>query len=45
MNTVDKEPEKAVIAKVINDSICWALTKDRRLQESTMAQDEDQVVV
>ncbi len=37
--------EKAVIAKVINDSICWALTKDRPLQESTMAQDEDLVVI
>ena len=33
--------EKAVIAKVIKDSICWALTKDRALQENTMAHDED----
>jgi hypothetical protein len=37
--------EKAVIAKVITDSICWALTKDRALQESTMAQDENLYVV
>jgi ketosteroid isomerase-like protein len=37
----DKETEKAAVAKVIHDSICWALTKDRELQESTMAHDED----
>jgi ketosteroid isomerase-like protein len=37
----DREAEKAVIAKVVRDSICWALTKDRALQESTMAHDED----
>ena len=36
-----KETEKAAIAKVIRDSICWALTKDRALQESTMAHDDD----
>jgi ketosteroid isomerase-like protein len=35
------ESEKAAIAVVIRDSICWALTKDRPLQESTMAHDED----
>ncbi|MCJ7485412.1 MAG: nuclear transport factor 2 family protein [Candidatus Aminicenantes bacterium] len=35
------QDEKAVIAKVIKDSICWALTKDRALADSTMAQDED----
>jgi len=33
--------EKAVIAKVIKDNICWALTKDRALAESTMSHDED----
>jgi len=33
--------EKAVIAKIIKDSICWALTKDWALAESTMAHDED----
>jgi hypothetical protein len=38
------ETEKAVIAKVIHDAICWALTKDRPLQESTMAHDEDLVI-
>jgi hypothetical protein len=37
----DQEAEKAVVAKVIRDSICWALSKDRALQESTMAHDED----
>jgi ketosteroid isomerase-like protein len=37
----DPETEKAVIARVVRDSICWALTKDRALQESTMAHDED----
>jgi hypothetical protein len=37
----DQENEKVVIAKVVRDSIRWALTKDRALQESTMAQDED----
>jgi hypothetical protein len=33
--------EKTAIEKVIHDSICWALTKDRDLQESTMAHDEE----
>jgi len=33
--------EKAAIEKVIRDSICWALTKDKALQISTMAQDQD----
>ncbi len=37
----DRESEKAAIGKVIHDSICWALTKDRPLQESTMAHDEE----
>jgi ketosteroid isomerase-like protein len=32
--------EQAVVAKVIRDNIGWALTKDRPLLESTMAQDE-----
>jgi len=36
-----KETEKAAIARVIRDSICWALTKNRALQESTMAHDDD----
>ena len=35
------EAEKVVIARVITDSIAWALTKDRALQESTMAHDPD----
>lgn len=37
----DRPSEEAAIAKVIRNSICWALTKDRALQESTMAHDED----
>jgi hypothetical protein len=40
-NQTSPQDEKAVIAKVIRNSICWALTKDRALQENTMAQDED----
>ncbi len=41
----DRETDKAAIARIINDSICWALTKDRALQESTMAHDDDLFVV
>jgi ketosteroid isomerase-like protein len=44
-STSDPTPEKAAIARVVRDSICWALTKDRALQESTMAHDEDLFVV
>jgi len=44
-SAADREAEKAVIAKVVHDSICWALTKDRALQESTMAHDEDLFVL
>lgn len=33
--------EKTVIEKTIRDSICWALTKDRPLAESTLAHDEN----
>jgi ketosteroid isomerase-like protein len=39
------EGEEAAIARVVHDSICWALTKDRALQESTMAHDEDLFVL
>ncbi len=39
------ETEKAAVAKVIHDAICWALNKDRALQESTMAHDEDLAVL
>ena len=35
------QDEKAVIGKVIRDSICWALTKDWDLAASTMTHDED----
>jgi ketosteroid isomerase-like protein len=33
--------EKAAVAQVIHDSICWALTKDRALEESTMSHEDD----
>jgi hypothetical protein len=39
--TTPRRDEKTAIAKVIKDSICWALTKDRALAESTLAHDED----
>lgn len=39
------EAEKAVVANVIHDAICWALTKDRALQESTMAHSDDLAIV
>ncbi len=42
---LDRGAEEAAVAKVVRDSICWALTKDRALQESTMAHDEDLFVV
>ncbi len=35
------EAEKAAIARVVHDAICWALTKDRPLQESTMAHSDE----
>ena len=37
----DGQSEKAAVEKVIRDSICWALTKDKDLQISTMSQTED----
>jgi len=40
-NQDNNKKEKEVIAKVIRDSIEWALTKDRKLQENTMAKDEN----
>jgi ketosteroid isomerase-like protein len=44
-SAADPEAEKAAVEKVVRDSICWALTKDRALQESTMAHDEDLFVL
>ncbi len=41
----DVKKEEAAVGKVVRDSISWALTKDRALQESTMAHDEDLFVV
>ena len=43
--TLDAAAEKAIVARVIHDAICWALTKDRPLQESTMAHTEDLVIL
>ena len=43
--TKNVEKEKAAVTRVISDSIKWALNKDRALQESTMAHDEDLFVV
>lgn len=40
-NQTSPRDEKTVIEKVIKDSICWALTKDWALAESTLAHDED----
>ncbi len=37
--------EEAAVAKVVRDSICWALTKDRVVLESAMAHDEDLFVL
>lgn len=44
-SAADPGAEKAAVEKVVRDSICWALTKDRALQESTMAHDEDLFVL
>ncbi len=41
----DREATKAAIEKIVRDSITWALTKDRALQESTMAHDEDLLII
>lgn len=41
----ERETDRQAIAGIIKDSICWALTKDRALQESTMAHDDDLFVV
>ena len=37
--------EKAIIAKVIRDSIMWALTKDVAMQKDAMAHDEDLLII
>jgi len=41
----DREAEKAAVARVVTDSIRWALTKDRALLEGAMAHDEDLFVL
>jgi ketosteroid isomerase-like protein len=40
-----RQGEEAEVARVVHDSIRWALTKDRELQESTMAHDDDLFIV
>jgi hypothetical protein len=40
-NGASTDEARAVVEGVIVDSISWALTKDRALQEGTMAKDED----
>ncbi len=37
--------EKPTIAKVVRDSIMWALTKDVAMQQDTMAHDEDFFII
>jgi ketosteroid isomerase-like protein len=41
----DRETERAAVARVVTDSIRWALTKDRALLEGVMAHDEDLFVL
>jgi ketosteroid isomerase-like protein len=45
VSAANAKKEEPVIAKVVRDSICWALTKDRTLQEGTMAHDDDLFIV
>jgi len=45
MNAEAVHQEKMVIATVINDNICWALTKDQELLYSTMQQDSTLLIV
>lgn len=45
MSTKTQADEKAVIGKVIKDSILWALTKDVDMQKDSMAHDEDLLVI
>jgi ketosteroid isomerase-like protein len=44
-SSADPGAEKAAVEKVVRDSICWALTKDRAPRENTMAHDEDLFVL
>jgi hypothetical protein len=45
MRATERQDEKATIAKVIHDSIMWALTKDVAMQQDTMAHDEDLFII
>ena len=45
MRATERQDEKATIAKVIHDSIMWALTKDVAMQQDTMAHDEDLYII
>lgn len=41
----DVEREKRIIEKVINDNICWALTKDLDLLYSTLQKDSTLLII
>jgi ketosteroid isomerase-like protein len=41
----ERETQRAAVARVVTDSIRWALTKDRALLEGAMAHDEDLLVL
>lgn len=43
--TPDAAKERAVVEKTIRNNICWALTKDRPLAESTMVHDASLYIV
>jgi len=45
MSAENLAQEKKLIAKVINDNICWALTKDQDLLYSTVQQDSTFLIV
>jgi hypothetical protein len=45
LNEAELQHEKEIIAKVINDNICWALTKDLKLLYSTLQQDSTLLIV
>lgn len=45
MSDEEIKKEKEIIAKVINDNICWALTKDTTLLFSTVQRDSTFLIV
>ena len=42
---LDRAAERAAVERTIHGNICWALTKDRALAESTMAHDANLFIV